>query len=353
MVDGKLLEELRANAPAVIIPHRKPDCDALATSLAVWHVLRGLGVVAWVVSPTDFAEFLMWLPGAEEVVCWDRDRARAEKLICGARTLIFVDFNELGRLEEMAGIVRDNLSGRLTVLIDHHLGQNLSVRYAFWEPDAPASALMAYRMIVGLEEQVGVSLLTPEVATCLYAGIIADTGDFRFSSTTAEVLRTAAHLVERGASPHYIASQLYDTFTVRRLHLFGYALLYCLRVLPAFRTAYILLDRETLRRFNGQTGDTEGLVNYTLSLRGVVLGATIADRTRPDLPASQPPLIRLSFRSKGDFPANELARRFFGGGGHLNAAGATFRGTLREAEERFLEALYYYADRLRKEETSS
>ena len=224
------------------------------------------------------------------------------------------------------------------MLIDHHLEPEAFADFEQWDGTAASTAELVYKLIQQLGDE---ALVDADIANCLYAGLMTDTGGFRHSNTTHEVFLVAAGLVAHGADPFRVSKLIYDSNNLERLRLMGFVLWEKLQVIPEYRTAYITLSAEELRKFSSQTGDTEGLVNFGLSIKGIKLSVLISDRKEN---------IKLSFRSLGDFSVNELARRHFDGGGHRNAAGGQTTLTLEETLKKFLDLLPLYKDQLTRDD---
>jgi phosphoesterase RecJ-like protein len=223
-------------------------------------------------------------------------------------------------------------------LIDHHLEPEKFADFEQWDQTAASTAELVYQLIAELGDE---ALIDKNIANCLYAGIVTDTGGFRHSNTNHKVFKIASELVAKGADPSNVSKLIYDTNSLERLRLIGYVLSQKLQVLPEYRTAYMVLSAEELKRFGSQTGDTEGLVNYGLSVKGVKLSVMISDRREN---------IKLSFRSLGSFSVNDLARKHFEGGGHRNAAGGQTNLTLEQTLQKFLSLIPEYKNQLLNEE---
>lgn len=324
---------LEAPRKAVILTHFKPDADALGSSLGLFHYLRKKGHDPVVITPSDYPDFLAWMPGNTEVVVNTRDKAeKINQLIAGADVIFCLDFSSLNRINELGEMVR--VANGKKVLIDHHLEPEKFAEFEQWDGTAASTAELIYKLI---DEMADTALIDTDIANCLYAGIMTDTGSFRHSNTSYQVFRVASELVKRGANPYLVSKLIYDTNTIERLRLMGYVLSEKLQVLPEYSTAYIVLSADELKRFGSQTGDTEGLVNYGLSIKGIKLSVLISDRKDA---------IKLSLRSLGDFSVNELARTHFSGGGHRNAAGGQSSLTLEQTVKKFLDVLPHYKDQL-------
>lgn len=321
----------------VILTHFNPDADALGSSLGLGRYLKKKGHEVVVITPSDYPDFISWMPKPGEVLVYRKDRLeKVAELIRNAGGIFCLDFSALNRINDMGAMV--SASDATKVLIDHHLEPQRFADFEQWDQTAASTAELVFSLIDQLGDR---HLIDAEMADCLYAGIMTDTGSFRHSNTTFKVFRTASALVEMGANPYQVSKLIYDTNTLERLRLMGYVLSEKLRVLPEFRTAYIVLTAEELKRFSSQTGDTEGLVNFGLSIKGIRLSVMISDRKEN---------IKLSMRSLGSFSVNEMARAHFDGGGHRNAAGGQTTLTLDQTIEKFLKILPLYKDQLTSDE---
>jgi len=309
----------------VITTHHKPDADALGSSLGLYHFLKELGKDVTVVSPTDYPKFLHWMPGNETVINFETHREDAIKKVEEADLIFCLDFNDLKRINELGDFVAQ--SEAKTIMIDHHRDPKGFDDFRFWTIKTSSTAELIYDFITSYH---GEELIDQNIAQCLYAGIMTDTGSFRFSSTSSYTHRIVAGLVDKGAVPHIIHSNLYDNFDLRRFKLMGFILYEKLEIIEEYNTALVYLTREDLARFNIKTGDTEGFVNFGLGVKGIKLSAIIIDRTV---------MVKMSFRSKDTFPCNELSAKYFNGGGHLNAAGGSSHDTLEEVVQRFRDVL--------------
>ncbi len=311
MIEQAILEitaELSQAKNIVIVPHKGPDGDAMGSTLGLMHFLKDKGHKVNVIAPNDYPRFLKWLPGNDEVIIYEKDKTIADSIINEADLVFALDFNHLDRSGDMQEVL--TASEAVFIMIDHHREPSDFANYTYSDAEMSSTCEMVYHFIDKLR---AVPKITPEIATCLYVGIMTDTGSFRFSATSAETHRVIADLIDKGAVNHEIHNNIFDTFNENRLQLLGTAL-QNLRVKPEFKTAYISLTQEELDKHNFQKGDTEGFVNYGLSIEGVVFAVIFIENKQEDI-------IKISFRSKGDFNVNEFARAHFGGGGHNNAAG--------------------------------
>jgi bifunctional oligoribonuclease and PAP phosphatase NrnA len=317
----------------VITTHHKPDADALGSSLGLALFLEKLGHTVKVITPTDYPGFLFWMKGHDDVVIFNEGKESLSAEIIGLAEIIFcLDFNNLKRINELGEIVA--ASTAVKVLIDHHLEPEPFAHFQFWDTSAAATAEMVYQLI---EMLGGLPLMDKDIAECLYAGLMTDTGSFKHPNTTKNVFLTAAALLEHGADTAKVARAIYDQNSVDRVKFFGYALGQKLVVHEQFNTAYFAISAEELKQFHSRTGDTEGLVNYALSIKGIVFAAVIIDRTEA---------IKISFRSVGDFSVNQFARHHFEGGGHKNAAGGISYLSLEDTVRKFEELLPQYKEQL-------
>lgn len=323
----------------VIVTHFKPDADALGSSLGLAGFLVKKGHQVSVISPSDYPDFLAWMPGKEMVTALSRESKRGEKKaaeLIEKSTLIFcLDFSSLKRINEVGPMVEKSLA--VKVMIDHHLEPEDFAVFKKWKVSAASTAQLIFELIQELGEK---ELIDEKIANCLYAGLMTDTGGFRHNNTTHQEFEVAAELVSRGANPSEVAKQIYDTNSLERLRLTGYALSEKLIVLPEFRTAYMMLSQQELRKFGAQTGDTEGLVNYGLSIKGIKMAVLMYDRGEE---------IKLSFRSLSDFDVNALARKHFEGGGHKNASGGQSKLSLEDTLKKFLSILPEYKNKLNQD----
>ena len=330
MLPIKQLKEVLAQPQKIVITtHHKPDGDAMGSSLGLYNYLIQKGHHVQVITPTDYPIFLHWLPNNGEVIIYTEQLENSQKLIAAADLIFCLDFNSLSRINEMGEWVAQ--SNAKKVMIDHHLEPDDFDDYRLWSVKACATAQLVYEFIVNEMEEP--EFLTKEVANCLYTGIMTDSGSFKFSNTTAEVHQIVADLIQKGAENHRIHQLVYDNSSENRLRFLGYCLSNRLEVFKEFNTAMISVPQSDLEKFNIETGDTEGLVNYALSINGIRLAALIIER---------PDRVKLALRSTGDFPANEICKKYFNGGGHRNAAGGASDDSFNEVVNQFKNLLPIY-----------
>lgn len=329
-----ILNSLKAvpNPKVVITTHHKPDADAMGSSLGLQLFLKNLGIESTVITPTDFASFLHWMKGSDSVVIFEGNEEVAGKIAEEADFIFCLDFNHLSRINTLGDIV--GASNAVKVLIDHHQFPQGFEQMTYWDDKASSTCELIYRLI---SEGNYKSLIDANVAACLYTGIMTDTGSFRHSNCSSETHRIAADLMDFGIDHVTIHDMVFDSFSEDRVRFIGYALSQKLEVLHEYNTALITINKEELKKYKIQTGDTEGLVNYGLGIEGIKFAALIIDRTK---------MVKMSFRSKGRFAANAFAMNHFNGGGHFNAAGGSSMLSLEETVEQFKTHLKNYQHEL-------
>ena len=305
----------------VILTHYNPDGDAIGSSLGLKHYLNAKGIQAEVVVPNDFPKFLKWMPEAKKNIIGEYKRKVAFDLISEADVIFCLDFNSPARI----GILGEWLmkAKAKKILIDHHQ-QPEHFDFVYSDTIIPATSQMIYHFIEAMDDE---KLVNKDIAECLYAGIMTDTGGFRFRSTSATTHRIIANLIEKGADPAMITSNTWDTNTVSRLHLLA-LILGRIEVVEEGKVAVLYLTRKELQEYGFQKGDTEGFVNYGLSIVGVKVSAFFMEDLYEDF-------IKISFRSKDDVDVNQFSRKYFNGGGHINAAGGKSYESLPDTIETF------------------
>ena len=332
---NELRELLQSPKKIMITTHHKPDADALGSSLGLAGYLKKKGHQVTVITPTDYPSFLNWMSGNDEVLIYShRTDGQAQAIIKDAEVLFCLDFSALSRINELGGYIREATGTK--VLIDHHLEPEPFAQIMFSNTSAAATAELVYEVIRDLGDE---ELIDTAIGECLYAGIMTDTGSFRHASTTRNVHLIIADLLHKGVDICKIHRNIYDSYSESRLRFLGYVLKDKLTVVREYNTAFIAVTSEELKQYNSQTGDTEGLVNFALSIEGVRFAALFIDRTEA---------VKISFRSVGDISVNEFARSHFSGGGHKNASGGISYLTLAETVEKFKSLLPHYAEQLAK-----
>jgi bifunctional oligoribonuclease and PAP phosphatase NrnA len=309
-----------------IIMHQKPDADAMGSTLGLSLFLKQLGHETTVVSPTNWPSYLDWMQGTKEVYDYEGGKNKTEAALSKCDWLFCLDFNHFGRTKRMADFLT-NLSCT-KVLIDHHQEpQTEAFNYGISDTKKSSTCEMVYDFIMGSGKT---ELLNKSIAECLYSGSMTDTGSFRFGSTTPSVHRMVAHLLELGAVPSMIHENLFDNFLENRLRFMGHVLCNCMEVFYEYNTVLISIPNSDLVKYQITTGDTEGLVNLPQSIQGIKMVAVIIDRYEE---------IKMSFRSKGSVDVNTFARKYFNGGGHVNASGGNSKKSLSDTVKDFKVAM--------------
>ncbi len=328
----RFLDLLSSPKKIVLTAHTNPDGDAFGSSLGLFALLNQMNHDVQVISPSGHADYIGWMPGVEKVLNYQEDKDNAENYVNEADLVFCLDYSALGRISDMESVVGE--SKALKVMIDHHQRPEDFADFVFWNEKAAATCELIYLLI----EHLGlVSMVNKDVATCLYTGILTDTGSFKFDSTSKQVHRIAGELIDTGINPNRINRKLFDQNSLDRVRFLGYALNEKLIYLEEYRVAYLFFSREELNKFNSKQGDTEGLVNYGLSIAGAVMSVIFTERED---------MVKMSFRSVDDFSVSELANAHFNGGGHKNASGGRSLSSLEETVAEFLELLPEYKEKL-------
>ena len=320
----KLLESPKK---ITIISHRNPDGDAMGSSLALLHFLKQLQHEVTFISPNEFPDFLAWLPGTNEVVVFEREFEKASKILTTSDLIFTLDFNALHRTGDAMQKTLETLEVPM-IMIDHHQAPDAYPIFTFSDTNYGSTCEMIYDFINALDYN---NLINKEVATCIYTGIVTDSGSFRFPKTTAKTHQCVANLIEKGINNSEIHNLLFDNANYNRLQLLGRALQNMV-VLPEYQTSYISLSQEELNTFKHEKGDTEGIVNYGLSIKGIDFTAIFIENKDEGI-------VKISFRSQGSFDVNQFARNYFNGGGHINAAGGKSFLSLEETIQQFISIL--------------
>ncbi len=306
-----------------IIPHRNPDGDAMGSTLALYHFLIQQNHEVVVISPNEFPDFLAWLPESEKVLIFEKDKENCSKILNESDIIFALDFNALHRTGEIMQATLENLD-KTFVMIDHHEFPESFAKYTFSDTQYGSTCEMVYHFIHQLKQE---NFINKTVATCLYTGIVTDSGSFRFPKTTSTTHKIVANLIDLGIENGQIHNQLFDKSSYSRLQLLGRAL-QNMKLLNDYQTAYITLSQEELDTFHFEKGDTEGIVNYGLSIKGIDFAAIFIENKAEKI-------IKISFRSQGDFDVNEFSRLYFSGGGHKNAAGGKSDKSIQETVSDF------------------
>lgn len=317
---------MQTTKKVVITTHHHPDADALGSSLALARYLQKSNHQVQIITPSEYPNFLYWMNGNGEVLVYSEQTKNACKQFIDAADLIFcLDFSSYNRLQDLADLLK--ASPAKVFMIDHHLNPEIKPNFMFWDKEASATAELVYELIELLGDLQKIDV---RIGECLYAGIVTDTSSFKHPSTTPKAHEISASLIKLGVDTNKVHRLIYDSNTKERIHFLGYALQEKLKILPEYRTAYFVITLQELKDFNTQMGDTEGLVNYAISLADIDLAALIVERVD---------CVKISFRSVGNLAVNELAEKHFYGGGHKNAAGGSCNLSVAEVEQKLLNLL--------------
>ena len=309
-----------------IVPHQKPDADAMGASLGLYHFLKQFGHGVTVISPTNWARWLNWMPGSKFVLDYEMQKEKAEEALDSSEWLFCLDFNNFARTKNMAPKIQSLNCTK--ILIDHHQEpEEESFDYGISDTTRSSTCEMIYDLILGSGYK---DKITTEVAECIYAGVVADTGSFRFPIVSSNVHRLVADLKDKGLLHTPVHEALFDNFLENRLRFIGNVLLNRMQIFYEYNTALIAIPKSDLLKYDIKTGDTEGLVNYPMSIQGIKLVALVIDRDEER---------KWSFRSKGDFDCNAFARKYFEGGGHFNASGGRSGESLPDTVKKFKQAI--------------
>ncbi len=326
------LEKMLESAPmrTVILSHYNPDGDAIGSSLAWAGLLENMGHSVTCIVPNKYPYFLNWIPGVEKIRIFKEDAPACEKAILEAEAIFCLDFNNISRMEGLSEII-DRASDTPKILIDHHLQppkKYYTLMFSF--PEASSTSFLVYKII---EAMGRTDIIDKDMASALYTGMMTDTGNFTFSNLTPDLYRTIAVLVEKGIDIPRINVEVYNSFTEGRLRLLSYALGPKMQLIEDGTVAYISLKESEMRRFGFQQGDSEGFVNYPLSIKGVKMSAMFLQTRK---------FIRISLRSRGEVDVNVFARKYFEGGGHRNAAGGKSFVSMEQTLERYKQCVHEF-----------
>ncbi len=322
------INELLATPKKIaIIPHRSPDGDAMGSTLGLYHFLLKLDHNVTVIAPNDFPDFLAWMPSSEKVLIFENEREKTTKILQESEIVFTLDFNAFHRTGDMEQVL--NKLQTIFVMIDHHQLPDNFANFTYSDTSFGSTCEMVYNFISFLGKK---ELIDKTIATCLYTGILTDSGGFRYPKTTGITHRIVSEFINLGVENTEIPNLLFDNNSYDRLQLLGRAL-QNMKVFPDYKTAYISLSQKELDEFNYKKGDTEGIVNYGLTIKGIVFAAIFIEHTDEKI-------IKISFRSQGDFDVNQFAREHFSGGGHINAAGGKSNLSLEETVKKFQTILF-------------
>lgn len=320
-----IIPQLSQPQRIVITHHHNPDADATGSTLALKHYLTAKGHDCVVISPNSMPDFLQWMPGAAEVLIYEQQTTMAQERINACDLLFCLDFNHVSRTKNMTQVLTDFKGTK--VMIDHHLFPDMSFDYGISIPEKSSTCEMVYDFINACGDN---SMITTTMAQCIYAGTMTDTGSFKFSCTSSDTHRMVADLMDKGLVPAPVHQAVFDTYQENRLRFLGYVLADKMMLFPNQHTALIAISRDELNRYKINTGDTEGIVNFPLSIKNIIFSIFISERENE---------IRMSFRSKGEMDVNQFARTYFNGGGHANAAGGKSEESLSITIEKIKQAI--------------
>lgn len=315
----------------LITTHRNPDGDAIGASLGLYHYLRKLGHSVDIVCPSEYPDFLSWMPDVSRIHIFDTDPEVSRKVAERANLVFFLDFNSLDRIDKLGEPITPLRVPK--VMIDHHLYPEPFADYVISDTTASSTCELIYDFIDRLGHRTWIDRT---VADCLFTGILTDTGSFKYS-TSPKLFRIVAELLEIGVDDYQLQDLIFNSMQAKHLRLLGHCLYNRMEILDEYQTGIITLTKEDYTNFDIQRGDTEGIVNYLLKIQNVRLAALITE---------QPTIVKLSLRSKGDFSVQEIARKHFKGGGHKNAAGGASFQSLSSTLRRFKAILPQYKEQL-------
>ena len=325
-IDG--VKQLLASPKKIaIIPHRNPDGDAMGSTLGLYHFLKLKGHDPIVIVPNEFPDFLAWLPSADTVKIFEREVDTVTKILDAAEIIFTLDFNMLSRTGDQMEAALKKLQVPF-VMIDHHQKPGDYAIYAFSDTSYGSTCEMVYHFINAMGDK---AVIDKTIATCLYTGIVTDSGSFRYPSTTGTTHRVVAEFIDLGIDNTAIHSLLFDNHSHNRILILARAL-QNMKVLPVYKTSYTSLSQDELNSLGNNKGDTEGIVNYGLGMKDIVFTAFFTENKDEGI-------IKISFRSKGDFDVNAYAREHFSGGGHINAAGGKSTESLEATIQKFIATL--------------
>ena len=328
----KVKELLKNSQNIVLTTHHNPDGDAIGSVLGFYHSLKSIGISSSVVIPNGFPEFLGWLPGVDVVTKYSHQKDIATATLKNADIIFCLDFNGFRRTETMEKPLAE--SKAIKVLIDHHPEPESMFDYSFSFTEVSSTAELVFEV---LSEMFGSDCVNSDAAECLYVGMMTDTGSFSYACSRERTFAIAGKLVEKGVNVERVQGLVYNNFSAKRMQLLGYCLAEKMKVFPEHNAAYIWLTKDELKKYKHQNGDTEGFVNYPLSIKGVVFSVLFMENDG---------FIKVSLRSRGTFPVNEFSKRYYNGGGHTNAAGGKSFTSMGEAIAKFEELLVEYSSKL-------
>jgi phosphoesterase RecJ-like protein len=312
----------------VVLTHKNPDGDALGSGLAMWHLFKSLQKNVTFIVPNQLPTNLMWMPGIDEVLVYEEHKEKGKEIISNSELIVMVDFNHHSRLSEVGNHIVSHKAPK--ILIDHHPHPEPIADLLYSRVSSSSTAEMIFEFI---QKVFGENLVTKEIADCLFVGIMTDTGSFSYNSSEPLTFEIVGKLLQKGVNKDELTDKVYNNFSENRLRMLGYTVNQRMIVLPEFQTAYIYLTKKDLEDYKHEPGDTEGFVNYPLSIRNIVFTAIFIEKDN---------YTKCSFRSKGNFPANLVSKEHFNGGGHMNAAGGECKMSIQDSLAKFESVLPLY-----------
>ena len=311
----------------ILIPHSSPDADALGSCLALYHFFKDKNEEN-IISPNEFTDILNFLPGSDNVIVYENDKEKSENLFIKADIIFNLDFNSLGRARNLSNLISS--SSAKIIMIDHHENPDDYPNIMISDSKMSSTCEMVYYFINAIDNKK----INNDIATCLYTGIVADTGSFRFPSTTSKTLKVGSELINYGVNITEIFEKLHNNFQFKRLKLLG-STIHNFKKIDGLPVLYTLISEEDQIKNDFKKGDSEGFVNFGLSVKGILCSVLFIEKKDEGI-------IKISFRSKGDFKVNIFASRYFSGGGHEYASGGVSKLSLIETEEKFIVDIKQY-----------
>lgn len=326
-------EQIELSKKIAIIPHYNPDGDAIGSALGLCLLLEKAGKDVQVISPTQFPSFLNWMPRRGNIKVLGKKSEKNPDLFKDVDLIIGVDFNAPNRINNISD--RFEASTAYKVLIDHHPNPASFTNLVFSETTYSSTAELLFELIENTRYK---ELLDKDIATCLYTGIMTDTGSFSFNSSNPNTFRIVSELLKLGVEKNIVYDRVYNSFSLDRMRFMGHVMLNRMIIIPELKTGYIYITAKDRKDFSEQFGDTENFVNFPLSVKGIIFSAIFIERDN---------FVKISFRSKGNFSVNEFSSKHFNGGGHTNASGGESRLSLQETREKFVSILSEYENDLK------
>jgi bifunctional oligoribonuclease and PAP phosphatase NrnA len=306
----------------LIITHRNADGDAIGSSLGLYHILKKLGKEVNVCTPNEFPDFLHWMPSCISIYRYNCSSKKVQKILADAQIIFFLDFNSLSRIYDIDKLIPK--SNAIKILIDHHPNPDIPADYIISETEVSSTAELVYEFIESCGHK---NLISEDAAQCLFTGIMTDTNSFNVNCFRPRTFAIVSELLSIGVNYDYIHYKVFNNFSESRIRLLGHSLSKKMKIIPGTDVAYIALSKKELLKFNFMPGDTEGFVNYPLSINGIKVSALFLEKKDN---------VKISFRSKDDIPVNIFAQEHFSGGGHVNAAGGEYKSSLRKTINKFI-----------------